>query len=34
MGQSGDFEKGEASGATASLALIRAVAEAYLSEQT
>ena len=34
MGQSGDFEKGEASGATASLALVRAVAEAYLSSQT
>jgi uridine phosphorylase len=30
MGQSGDFEKGEANGATASLALLRAVAEAYL----
>ena len=33
MGQSGDFEKGEANGATASLALIRAVAEAYLAAQ-
>ena len=31
MGQSGDFEKGEANGATASLALVRAVAEAYKS---
>jgi purine-nucleoside phosphorylase len=31
MGQSGDFEKGEANGATASLALIHAVAEAYLA---
>jgi uridine phosphorylase len=31
MGQSGDFEKGEANGATASLALVRAVAEAYTS---
>jgi hypothetical protein len=30
MGQSGDFEKGEANGAIASLALVRAVAEAYL----
>jgi hypothetical protein len=29
--QSGDFEKGEANGAIASLALVRAVAEAYLS---
>jgi uridine phosphorylase len=29
MGQTGDFEKGEADGATASLALIRAVAEAW-----
>ena len=34
MGQSGDFEKGEANGATASLALIRAVAEAYLAAQS
>ena len=34
MGQVGGFEKGEANGATASLALIRAVAEAYLSTQT
>jgi uridine phosphorylase len=33
MGQFGDFEKGEANGATASLALIRAVADAYLSAQ-
>lgn len=33
MGQIGDFEKGEANGATASLALIRAVAEAWASEQ-
>jgi uridine phosphorylase len=30
MGQAGDFEKGEANGATASLALIQAVAEAWL----
>ena len=30
MGQAGDFEKGEANGATASLALIHAVAEAGL----
>jgi uridine phosphorylase len=34
MGQSGDFEKGEANGATASLALVRAVAQAYLGMQT
>src|ERR1700733_8811169 len=34
MGQSGDFEKGEANGATASLTLIRAVAEAYLAAQS
>jgi uridine phosphorylase len=34
MGQTGDFEKGEANGATASLALIRAVAEAYLAVQS
>ena len=34
MGQSGDFEKGEANGATASLALIRTVAEAYLAAQS
>ena len=27
--QAGDFEKGEVNGATASLALVRAVAEAY-----
>lgn len=33
MGQLGDFEKGEANGATASLALVRAVAEAYFSAQ-
>jgi uridine phosphorylase len=33
MGQSGDFEKGEENGATASLALVRAVAEAYLGAQ-
>ena len=32
-GQSGDFEKGEENGATASLALVRAVAEAYLGAQ-
>jgi uridine phosphorylase len=31
MGLCGDFEKGEANGATASLALIHAVAEAYLA---
>jgi uridine phosphorylase len=30
MGQAGDFEKGEANGATASLALVHAVAEAWL----
>lgn len=30
IGQSGDLEKGEANGATASLALIHAVVEAYL----
>jgi uridine phosphorylase len=34
MGQSGDFEKGEANGATASLALIQAVAAAYIATQT
>jgi uridine phosphorylase len=34
MGQSGDFEKGEANGATASLALVRAVARAYLDLPT
>ena len=34
MGQTGDFEKGEANGATASLALIRVVAEAYLAVQS
>jgi len=33
MGQHGDFEKGEANGATASLALVRAVADAYLAAQ-
>ena len=32
MGQSGDFEKGEANGATASLALVQAVAEAYTDQ--
>jgi uridine phosphorylase len=31
MGQAGDFEKGEANGATASLGLIKAVSEAWLS---
>jgi uridine phosphorylase len=31
MGQAGDFEKGEANGATASLALVHAVADAWLS---
>ncbi len=30
MGRTGDFEKGEDNGATSSLALVRAVAEAYL----
>ena len=30
MGQAGDFEKGEANGATASLALVHAVADAWL----
>jgi hypothetical protein len=34
MGQSGDFEKGEANGATASLALVRAVTKAYLDALT
>jgi hypothetical protein len=34
MGQVGDFEKGEANRATASLALVRAVAEAYLGIET
>nr|WP_294524093.1 hypothetical protein [uncultured Rhodopila sp.] len=34
MGRSGDFEKGETNGATASLALIHAVAEAYLPAQS
>ena len=29
MGQAGDFEKGEANGATASLALVDAIAEAW-----
>jgi uridine phosphorylase len=33
MGQEGDFEKGEANGATASLALVRAVADAWLSSR-
>lgn len=33
MGQAGDFEKGEANGATASLALVRAVADAWLSSR-
>ncbi len=33
MGQCGDFEKGDANGATASLALIRAVATAYLGRR-
>jgi uridine phosphorylase len=34
MGQSGDFEKGETNGATASLALIRAIGEAYLASRS
>jgi uridine phosphorylase len=34
MGQSGDFEKGEANGVTASLALIRAIGEAYLASDS
>jgi uridine phosphorylase len=34
LGQSGDFEKGEANGSTASLTLVRTVAEAYLAAQT
>jgi uridine phosphorylase len=34
MGQSGDFEKGEANGATASLALAQAVAEAWAQQQS
>jgi uridine phosphorylase len=34
MGRSGDFEKGKANGATASLALVRAVAKAYLDTLT
>ena len=35
MGQSeGDFEKGEANGATASLSLVQAVAEAWLGAQS
>src|SRR6202046_1629022 len=34
MGQVGDFEKGGADGATASLALVRAVAEGYLGIET
>lgn len=33
MGQAGDFEKGEANGATASLALVHAVADAWLHAQ-
>jgi uridine phosphorylase len=33
MGQAGDFEKGEANGATASLALVRAIADAWLQAQ-
>jgi uridine phosphorylase len=32
MGQAGDFEKGDANGATASLALVQAVAEAWRTE--
>jgi hypothetical protein len=32
MGQAGDFEKGEANGATASIALIQAVADCWLRE--
>jgi uridine phosphorylase len=34
MGQSGDFEKGEANGATTSLALIHAIGEAYFASQS
>ena len=34
LGQSGDLEKGEANGATASLALIHAVVVAYLDTWT
>jgi hypothetical protein len=34
MGQPGDFEKGEANGAAASLALVRAVTKAYLDTLT
>jgi purine-nucleoside phosphorylase len=34
MGQSGDFEKGEANGAIASLALVRVVAKACLGTET
>jgi uridine phosphorylase len=34
MGQAGDFEKGEANGATASLALVHAVAETWLQSQS
>ena len=33
MGQSGDFEKGEANGAAASLTLVQAVAEAWMHQQ-
>jgi purine-nucleoside phosphorylase len=33
MGQAGDFEKGEANGAIASLALVHAVAETWLRAQ-
>jgi purine-nucleoside phosphorylase len=33
MGQAGDFEKGEANGATASLALVHAVADVWLQAQ-
>jgi uridine phosphorylase len=34
MGQFGDFEKGEANGATASLALIRAMGDAYFASRS
>lgn len=34
MGQAGDFEKGEANGATASLALVAAVADAWARQQS
>jgi hypothetical protein len=33
MGQAGDFEKGEANGATASIALVHAVADAWFRSQ-